>query len=87
MLKDDACGDVPIVASVTSPFLAPSGLEGHSTARQNSERVNRDAEQKGHARDEPSLVAIVASVMPPVFAPAGLRGHGTRRQLSTFHRD
>ena len=78
--------EASIDASITPPVLAPAGLEGHGTARQEPTptEIDGDAEQKGYARDEPSLVASVASVTPPVLAPAGLQGHGTARQESTL---
>ena len=63
--------------------MAPAGLEGHGTARQEPTptEIDGDAAQKDYACDD---VPLVASVTPPVLALAGLEGHGTARQESTL---
>ena len=75
--------EASIDASITPPVLAPAGLEGHGTARQEPTptEIDGDAEQKDYARDD---VPLVASVTPPVLASAGLEGHSTARQESTL---
>ena len=75
--------EASIDASITPPVLAPAGLEGHGTARQEptSTEIDGDAEQKDYARDD---VPLFASVTPPVLASAGLEGHSTARQESTL---